>query len=69
MQTSERMLKWFFAYYRPNYLRHFTYYCVTQQILKENDLKIYDELMLKNFSVKKKMDESLNKLSPDQLTE
>ena len=29
MQTSEGMLKWFFAYYRPNYLRNFTYYCVT----------------------------------------
>ena len=65
MQASERMLKWFFAYDRPNYLRHFTYYWATQQKIKETHPKIYDQFMLGNFSVKRR-DGSFNKLPRDK---
>ena len=68
MQASEQMLKWFFAYNRPNYLRHFTYYRVTQQKIKETHPKIYDQFTLGSFSLKRK-DGSFNKLSPDQVIE
>ena len=68
MQVSERMLKWFFAYDRPNYSRHFTYYWTTQQEIKDIHPKIYDQFMLGNFSVKR-TDGSFNKLPPDQVIE
>ena len=68
MQASERMLKWFFAYDRPNYSRHFTYYWATQQKIKDAHPKIYDQFMLKNFSVKR-ADGSFNKPPPDQVIE
>ena len=68
MQVSERMLKWFFAYDRPNYSRHFTYYSATQQKSKDTHPKIYDQFMLGNFSVKR-TDGSFNKLPPDQVIE
>ena len=35
LQASERMLKWYFAYDRTNYSRHFTYNWATLQNLKE----------------------------------
>ena len=68
MQASEWMLKCFFAYDCPNYLRYFTYYWGTQQKISETHPKTHDKFMVGNFSVKR-TDGSFNKLPPDQVIE
>ena len=41
LQSTERMLVWIHAYDRINYVRHFSYYCCSQQKIQNKFPTIY----------------------------
>ena len=66
--ASERMLKWFFAYDRTNYARHFTFYWAFQLNLSQSHPNMLREFQKSNFSVRR-LPGKFNRLPVDQVIE
>ena len=61
----EQMLKWFFAYDRTNYARHFTFYWASQLNLSQSHPNMLKEFQKNNFSVRR-VPGKFNRLPPSR---
>lgn len=68
MAASEQMTKWFFAYDRTNYARHFTFYWASQINLSSTHPEMIEEFKKSNFSVRR-VPGKFNCLPSDQVIE
>ena len=68
MFAPEKILHWFQAYEHFNYVRHFSYYWSTQQVLPVKHPGIYQNFKNGYFSTRRS-EGKFNKVSPDQAIE
>ncbi|XP_066920335.1 uncharacterized protein [Clytia hemisphaerica] len=68
LETTKKMIPWFFAYDRPNYSRFFTYYWSDMVQLPTSHPNIYEEFKNGNFAVQRTCGK-FNKVPSDQAIE
>ena len=68
LQSTERMLRWMFAYDRPNYARFLTLYWVNMQKMPQTHPEVHNQFELGNYSVRRHHGK-FNEIPSDQTIE
>ena len=68
LHSMRRMMPWFFAYDRPNYFRHLSYYWSTLLNLHKTHPRLYEEFKHGDFCIRR-IHGKFNQFPPDHVIE